>query len=758
MLRRLQYVLLNYATRPMVWALAAIYIVALGLMIESSWQPSGRQQVYPKIASWGRTASAVYVPGMEVPDRDDAVHVEIRWPTAVAAPEPKVLDEFPVGDSSARYLQQLQAFPKLRALTLHDRTRLFDDEVEAIGELKQLEGLTLLRCGLRAEHWKQLGRLPRLRYLDLSGCNLWGDYPDLETLSNLETLILGSPESGGIVENDALFMPELRRLPRLKTIVVNSHYYSLQTMREARRHIADGSAPPIPAATDLPRENVNHLRAISTLQSLFVFERAPGDPDFDKLQRDLPSVKVRPSYVDVDRQYSILAVVFLNSVLYLLLAMQVLSHFSQAAAHLVPNYVGPHIIPVVGLWLFGILVNTVPLLLRQVPIGPALGLSLLYWGLICGLGLMAPAVQVGSKRMRWVKISLVVAAIGLGTSYQSLFQWNWSSIDWYLRGREPGWAWLFIVAGIVASAELLRRSLRLHSLYLELGVHSPPLGHDPVAWAAWQQEINWRLQSSGKLTSWNWRVKTWRMERAIAQSTQPGWRHRSDLWIVGNAGDGNSALLIGIVLAMSFIVATILWPRDDNTGFASFLTIQNPLILFQSIFLADLPVIGLAGLWRQRRKFFAIESLRPLSRIQFARQIATAIAWDLLPVGGVYLAVLTWYVAQADPQRWSVAWTAAMLLVFVARWIALYGLMLWGITIRRNWVLVLTGTIAAYAVLFANIVIIFLQAPIMGVEQLPTDMPDIGVLALAAMALGFGAIACVMTRFAYQRWQRIELV
>ena len=91
-----------------------------------------------------------------------------------------------------------------------------------------------------------------------------------------------------------------------------------------------------------------------------------------------------------------------------------------------------------------------------------------------------------------------------------------------------------------------------------------------------------------------------------------------------------------------------------------------------------------------------------------------------------------------------------MFLVFVARWIVLYGLMLWAIAIRRNWVLVLTAAVAIYAVLIVNMVIIFLQAPVLGVKQLPTDMPDIGVAPLAGMALLFGLVACVVVHFAYR--------
>jgi hypothetical protein len=213
-----------------------------------------------------------------------------------------------------------------------------------------------------------------------------------------------------------------------------------------------------------------------------------------------------------------------------------------------------------------------------------------------------------------------------------------------------------------------------------------------------------------------------------------------------------------MAISMALTIACILWALPGNSfSVRDALTLQSPLVLFFSTFLPDFPMVLIVGVWRGRRPLFATESLRVVSRLQFARQIAAALAWDLLPVGGIYLVVLAWYTMSADPDRWTVGWTLAMLLYFMARWLVIYGLALWSIVIRRDWVLVLTAVITGYASLFANLLIVFLQAPMFGVKPLPSDMPDVGVLALTGCALLLGIAGSVIARFAYWRWQRIEL-
>ena len=529
-----------------------------------------------------------------------------------------------------------------------------------------------------------------------------------------------------------------------------TQYYPARSMQDVKQSAQSAGS----MAADPLNDNLKHLQAIPTLRTLFVDEFAPNFRGFSQLQKDLPNVNIRPGLVDVDRQYHLIFLFVLNTAFFLLLAMQIQCHFSQPAARLVPNYAAPHIIPVVCLWLIGIIVHTVLLVNMDATPTAALGVNLLIWGVLCAQGLLDTLAQA-VPRLRW--IAFLVALALLGTIPFSLFSLplNRSAIDWYLRGHSPVWTFLFILAGLTASFESLRRSLRLNSIYLERGISSPPLSFSPATQSAWHQEVYWRQTSLSQRREWLVRLFCRRLERAISQAELSGWRQRCNLWIAGNSGQGylTFSLIVAFMIAFAVGVFAVFgdFPLDD-------ISLQNPMVLAFSIFLPDLPVLVVAGVWRQRRSLFAMESLRPVSRNQFARQIANAIAWDLTPLALVYLAILSWYVIEADPQHWSWWWTGAMLMVFVARWIVVYGLTLWTITIRPNWVLLLAGVTTAYAVTFANLGLIFLQGPVLGVKHLPADLPDIGVASLAGLALGFGIVAWIISRLAYHRWQRIELV
>jgi hypothetical protein len=363
--------------------------------------------------------------------------------------------------------------------------------------------------------------------------------------------------------------------------------------------------------------------------------------------------------------------------------------------------------------------------------------------------------------MRWLTIPLFVVAAGGVPLMFLLFQSLRSSIDWYFRGYEPSWAGLFIITGVIASGASLWQVLHLQIQYAELGMNSPPLGFDPVGFAAWQQQMSCR---QGGVAEWIAIRLSQRLKRAVKRAGQPGWRARCNLWIAGNGGSFNDTFTAVVAIGMEvvgviWLGVVLVYPEGlDTLQLAGVLGgLQFGTVLIVSAFLPDMGAITAATLWRTRRKFLATESLRPVDRHQFAREVAAAIAWDLLPLGGIYLAMLAWYTSVTLPEKWSIGWTMAMLFYFVARWTVVYGLTLWAVVIRRNWVLALAAFFAVYAAIVANITILFFQFPTFGVKPLPPDMPDVGVLGLVGMIILLGIVGWAVARSAYWRWQRIEL-
>lgn len=754
MFRRIGYVALNYLTRPMVWAIGGVYIVVLSLTLFSAHRDStsqrtvGLQSAYPEIVPWGPVVSLNAMQPLsdfEFHQLRDVIAM-LHQPTGFKLPGGEVHvvpSEFPSHEFSAAHLGRLRGLPHLRSLTLKSPSPLTDQEMQAVGDLSQLHSLSLAGCRLTPEIWRQLARLPKLRYLDLSGCSFQGDYPGLESLSQLETLVLRTPMDGGFVERDASLFPQLSLLPNLRTLVVGDYTHASAELAP--------KGPETPRRTSIINpmvDNIDDLQRIATLRQLFVDEQSGTFPGYEKPQRALKHVKIRPAFIDATRQHAFLVLVFLNSNLLLLLALQLYSQFSHAGAQLIPNYRVPHLIPVVAIWLLGIMAHCLPLLAKGVPFWSALGANLGFWIIFCTFGVIGAPLSADPRRFRWFALPLIAMAVGWVPLSLILLRFNRSSIDWYLRGQEPLCTGFLIVWGVTIASIELWRTLRLYSAYLERGIISPPLSLDPVAMAEWQQQVYWQ-RARATAASGNRLLR-----KVLSRTNQHGLRRRSELWVAGNINNGNLVLvLMSVVVLMGWLASLI-----DGRWVEDFPAIRNPFVLVMSVFFPDLPVIALASLWRNRRRMFPIESLRPVSRAEFSRQIATAIAWDLTPLAAVYLAVLCWYVAAADPLRWSWGWTIAALLVFIARWIAAFGLLLWGIVIRHDWQVILLAATTGYTLLFVNLGFAFLQGSVLGVGHLPPDLPQLGGLPLIGIALFYATLTSSMAALAYRRWRQIELL
>lgn len=753
MIRRLAYVLLSYATRPLVWLLASIYLTVLGISLWTAANDFYSQRVNPLQAAYPVVDTTSHQLVLSNPkifaDFENAkvdrnvTHVEIRWPAAEGVSDAAIRAAFPF---SIRYLQELKLYPQLRSLSLISPPPLYPDEIRAIGDLTRLDSLQLIDCDVPAEFWLQIGKLPRLRYLDISGSRLRGGYPELEKVTQLETLVLGTFAYRQFTERDVPFLPQLKRFPRLKTVVIQN-YSSTVKKSDANRVIAA-----TPTVHNPLVDNLDDLRVIPKLQTLFVNDQLWDFPGFTVLQQKVPTVRVRPAYIDVERMYWFLVLLILNNVILMLIGMQLHSQFSQSFSRLIPNYAAPHVIPVVCLWLFCIVVHSIPLWVAGVSVSAAVALNLLCWSFSCGFGAFGAAVSLEDSRAKPLIKPWAIAAAAWGPLAVVVVRWNMSAIDWYLRGGEPLFTWFLIVSGIVIPAIALRQSLRMNATCLERGVSSPPISLDPVAMSAWQQSIY--PQKAGGQRGWFCWLTTFDVDQLIARSQQTGFVSRSRLWIAGNPVTGNVTFQVALFTAV-LIWLTHRWNTNESAQWFSF---HDPAMLMSSFLFPDVSVIVLASIWRGRRKLFAAESLRPLSRTEFARQIAHAIAWDLVPLALIYLAVLIWYVIVSNPERWSWSWTFGMALVFAARWLAIFGLLLWSIAIRRDWVLILAVFVAGYGLIFANIAIIFVQARVFDVGSLPSDLPDIGVPGLVLCAALLGLAASIITHFGYRRWQSIELV
>lgn len=740
MLRQLNVVMLTYVTRPMVWAIGGIYLLALMISIFYATQnPRSLQAAFPDDS--GSYESTLRLEGAKaVQDFEQGTFsrrltkVQIRWYLADSIPPHGEIRITPNG------LRSLKECKHLKSLQIKFEGRLSEDEVQAISELQQLTRLSLHGVKVTTPVWQHLSRLSQLKYLDLSGCVIDGEAPQLESMTSLQTLILGTPEHGGIQLRGTSIFGELHRLPNLQTIVLGDYHNSL--VQDPKR----GGFLPIAN----PLESIDALRAVTSLRTLYVNEHSLGFPGFEDLQAKLTGVTVRPAFVDVGRMSWFLMIVFLNAAILGLIAVQLRSHFAHPGAHLIPAYTFPHLIPPLVLWI-GSIVNILPLLASGVPIIPAIGVHAACWASMTGIVVVSALLQWIARLPRWIATPVgAVAGAVLGgwlpLILLAVFRFP-SSVDWYLRGNEPWVEFVLIVLGAVLPLIVIYRSRRLYSAYLENGCDSPVLGLDLASIRSLQQRA-YRRNDMPPQSRWPLGAN---LESVIAKSRNGGWRERCRLWIAGNAFSGKVVPLLMGFGALMFAPAHVL-----QLGFADYQSDLRPLVLI-SVLIPDFGMIFFLKQWWIRRSLFGMELLRPNSRKEFIRQIMGAIAWDLGPQGCVYLSLFAMLAALADSTRMSVGWVVAMLLVAISRWLLVYGLIVWLLLIRRDWLVFVTAVFAVYALLIVNVGMLMLQASILGVQDLPPDLPEFGAGLVAAIAIVTGLIGAMVAAAAYVRWQRLEL-
>ena len=374
MLNRISQVLVTYVTRPAFWVLGTLYIVGVIAVANSGFSRAAPQQsVAPALPQSMQTLNLTDVESIQRFDAgtfDRNVRAAtIFWHNESAEGSKPVrvwpdgrLEEITYPPFSSKHLRQLKECRRLRTLTLQFRGYLTDDEWQALGELDQI---TALKYGgvVSPFGMRQIARLRKLHFLDLSGCTFDEGLEGLESLESLQNVVLDN-----FVENRVHVLGQLRRLPHLRTLVA-THY------RQAGSIIPRG----------IWISDLDDLRAATGLQRWFVDEHSRGFPGFDALARELPGIAVRPVQIDFARQVKCIPVGLLTGILIFLLALQLNSQFAHPAARLTPGYAVPHLIPATVLWLCSVLVPACLLASATIPILPLVGISMAIWLVIGSL-------------------------------------------------------------------------------------------------------------------------------------------------------------------------------------------------------------------------------------------------------------------------------------------------------------------------------------------------------------------------------------
>ena len=175
----------------------------------------------------------------------------------------------------------------------------------------------------------------------------------------------------------------------------------------------------------------------------------------------------------------------------------------------------------------------------KIPLLPLVAVSMAIWLVVGSLFLnfdpLARTQRVSPHWRRRIMFSIQMMGV-LGFFLMLLVMVrDFSAIDWFLRGHEPGLAIVMIIGGVLGGVLFVRKFYRAQVEFQEAGMGTPPLGIDLSLRGAWQaQVVRRQQQGGGAISSW-WILLDRRLARAIDQAGQPGWCRRSNPWIAGNA-------------------------------------------------------------------------------------------------------------------------------------------------------------------------------------------------------------------------------
>jgi len=592
MLNRIYYVLLTYVTRPAVWVLGGLYVVVA--IVVANWDVDNNttHSVAPGLPE---SRNPLYLADSESIRKFDEGEFDRNIRAAMIYWEGEIVNgvkaerilpdgrreflSFPA--FSTRHLRQLRECPRLRTLALQFRGRLTDDEWQALGDLDQLTAFKydgeISPLGMR-----QIARLSKLRFLDLTGCTFEEGLEGLESLEHLQIIVLNN-----FVENQVHVLGQLRRLSHLQ-VLVSSNYRTANVTRAVWT------------------SDLGELRAVPRLEWWFVDDMAFGFPGFDALASELPRVAIRPIFGAGVRQWKCIPVVLLTGIMIVLLLLM-MSHFVHPAALLTPGYVAPHLIVATMLWLGGLLIPAWWLASAASPMLPLVGIGMAVW---LGSGSVGLILNVVGRRrsnaptwFRRIMVPLQFAALFWFPALLLAAHFNQSSFDWFLRGREPGLAIGLIAAGLACYVLLAWRVVRAQVDFQESGLGTPPLGVDRGQMMAYaEHSVSMQYGAAGGA----WPRFDRRLTRATDQARLPGWRRRSNLWIAGNRFDGKQVLLLGLFMVLIIYVTNIALKIWDGRGFELAGTLADWLstpLLLSCLMFPDFCYLYLGAIWRGRRRW-----------------------------------------------------------------------------------------------------------------------------------------------------------
>ncbi len=197
---------------------------------------------------------------------------------------------------------------------------------------------------------------------------------------------------------------------------------------------------------------------------------------------------------------------------------------------------------------------------------------------------------------------------------------------------------------------------------------------------------------------------------------------------------------LSAMISVFAVVACVLWIQSWSQP-----ATEAGEVVFLSFMPVQLVLSMVGGMWLRCWPFLARESLWPVGRRDFVRDLARSLACDLAPAAAVHCAMIVVCLELFSPQGALPGHHLRWIGLTAAQYAVAYCLLFWLISTRRFWVL-LVGTLSI-SILSSALVIAGLFA------ARAFWSPVIVAAAFVVIALGVG----LLYRVAFRRWCYVDL-
>jgi hypothetical protein len=724
MISRIGWIAVSYATRPLVLALTGLGILFLALgMIpnpirSNEWvvylaAPQARLMVNSKV-----TLDAVRKSGRQ--QEVDGIDFPRLW---IDLEPPKIDPEGRPYHSSPddAFYKILEEFPNLRSV--HYSCYGEPTGMERIVSLAQLETLSLDGFGffdlaplrtLRNLRRLEIGLFETQKYVN----GVLQQPPKLEglgaltSLPKLDTLVLRTRS----VVNDAV-LTEVGSLPHLAVLVLD---------------LADSPRTPLSAT----QAGFDALARAPALQTLYVGGRFPEDyTELAALAKaSAPRLWIYSSRHDSKKT---IPLTFLMPCFWFAMAIgvQLSSQFLGSGSRLVPRFASSHAL--VGVVLSaGVIVFGAARLMKSGLSGPvAIVASAALVTSIIALGATSALTRAfrprGIQRLTWIIPVLFVCVL------VSFVFPAWDPLASALNSPMAVIAYALVACGatVLAVWTLANRAEWFSgSSSLE---RRNPMGSE---WLGVGGRGRWMFFTNRRERQ----IEVW-----LPTTRNPNWWQRVQRWRLGNPP--YRPLSFTLVMLGTFVVTTWVITRLSGTPRSSspFPFALAPYIIFLVVGM----LVQVSAFWRARLLVLPLEFLRPYSRRALQRELAAALALDLLPLAILFAIVATLGIHLATSASLSWRWAPLSFLYFLV--LGCSGTLAMGalvVLVRRLWVSIVLLIVFMLANMFGGNGLFLFQLG--SRDFFPSFMTSGLILGQFLLPILSGVILCWVL---WRRWLRIEI-